>query len=309
MNIFKTKKTATIIKTDQELIDEIHHEFDSAQDRLLIQAEDILKAIDIPDKTNMERQAERLKSIGFINTPTVSKGDELKKQRQDNIQKVVETKEQADTIQYYKQTYPFLKFITEDELNRICQKYGLIHAPVGNYIKEVPEKNIRNIERAQALKGKDVRELEYKFIPRDDDKERFEIFLKSIGKTNNIFKKGEDIALLNKYSKSFKNVKTNPFGLESTTWLYDIWGNTGENGYYSFSKIETINKQGLFIAAPPSHFNLEGLKKKSEYGFFEVIQTEIKDPIVFRYVNGGIQIITKWGLEAEDPLLVNPVNN
>lgn len=30
---------------------------------------------------------------------------------------------------------------------------------------------------------------------------------------------------------------------------------------------------------------------------------EVKDPIVFRYVNGGIQVITKWGIEAEDKIL------
>lgn len=62
-----------------------------------------------------------------------------------------------------------------------------------------------------------------------------------------------------------------------------------------------ISKSGLFIAAPKSDFNLEGLSKKGK-GYFNVF--EIKDPIVFRYVRGGIQVITKWGLEADDDALV-----
>lgn len=46
----------------------------------------------------------------------------------------------------------------------------------------------------------------------------------------------------------------------------------------------------------------------NEYGFFEKVTHKIslpKDPIVFRYVNGGIQVITKWGIEAEDRLLAD----
>ena len=68
-----------------------------------------------------------------------------------------------------------------------------------------------------------------------------------------------------------------------------------------------VDRTGLFIAAPKSHFNLDGLKKTSKFSFNLV--TIQKDPIVFRYCRGGIQVITKWGLEAGDESLVNPVIN
>ena len=73
-------------------------------------------------------------------------------------------------------------------------------------------------------------------------------------------------------------------------------------------EMEEINRDGLFIAAPKSHFDLKGLKKKG-LGFFNFTVTEVKDPIVFRYVKGGIQVLSKWGLEANDEMLVNPINN
>lgn len=64
----------------------------------------------------------------------------------------------------------------------------------------------------------------------------------------------------------------------------------------------------IFIAAPKSHFNLKGLKKQ-KLGFFNFMRIEPVDPIVFRYVNGGIQIISKWGDEANDTELIVPKLN
>ena len=133
-----------MFKSQEKLIAEIHSEFDTAQERLLQEANKILST-----KTNLPDIADRLSKVGFTNTPTAKKGIEVKKQ-------LVTSQEQAELINYYKNTYPFLKFLTEDELNRICDKYNLIHAPVGNYINEVPEKNLRDIETAQGLKEQDV---------------------------------------------------------------------------------------------------------------------------------------------------------
>lgn len=306
-----------LLKTDQQIIAEIHNEFDTAQDRLLDQSEKLLCELNIPTESSIEKQAERLKSIGFVNTPTVGKAESLKKHREANIQMVVKTKEQAETIRYYKQAYPFLKFITEDELNRICDKYNLIHAPVKNYTKDVPEKNLRDIERAQALKANDAILATYRFFERSLRyyKEYYEEFLKAIGKSEPIFTQLELNTLMN---QAFPH-KTNWVDVEggnfSTTAWFVISKYLRDNGHPMVKEAsywdgyETIDKSGLFIAAPASHFNLNDLKKKSKYGFFNVTTREVKDPIVFRYVRGGIQILTMWGLEAEDQALVNPINN
>jgi hypothetical protein len=65
----------------------------------------------------------------------------------------------------------------------------------------------------------------------------------------------------------------------------------------------------LFIAADKALFNLKGLEKsKNGFGFFKK-HIPNPDPIVFRYVKGGILIISKWGLEANDPELTVPEMN
>ncbi len=74
--------------------------------------------------------------------------------------------------------------------------------------------------------------------------------------------------------------------------------------------VQTIGQSGLFIAAPPSHFDLKELKKKTKHGWFSITEVVAKDPIVFEYVRGGfVRILTKWGLEANDPTLVVPQLN
>jgi hypothetical protein len=59
----------------------------------------------------------------------------------------------------------------------------------------------------------------------------------------------------------------------------------------------------LYIAASKSMFT--GLDKMEKRGYEYIV----KDPIVFRYVEGGLLIISKWGLEANDPELVVPELN
>lgn len=286
----------------QQLIDQIHNEFDTAQDRLLQQANEILnKPVDMKE-TAIESIGERLKKVGFVNVPTAKKSEEIKTKKNATIKQLVETREQAELIEYYKRSYPFLKFLTESELDRICEKYNLVYAPAANYIEEVPEKNLRDIETAQELKEVDLCPIQHKLIGGND----FMEFLKSIGKTDNIFYEGEDNDLCKKFAPN--RADRNYWGFNSNTWTFVIWDEIGRRGNYIFESVERFSKEGLFIAAPSSHFETKNLTKKG-FGFFNITRTEVKDPIVFRYVKGGIQVITKWGLEASDPALVVPILN
>ena len=64
------------------------------------------------------------------------------------------------------------------------------------------------------------------------------------------------------------------------------------------------DRSGYFIAAPKEHFDLNGLTKNEQNkGFYKRTSVVYKDPIVFRYVKGGIQVISKWGLEGNDEAL------
>lgn len=310
-NIFLSQR-----QRQEKLIAEIHNEFDTAQDRLLKQAEEIILSATAPFISKEAEIGERLAKVGFVNTPFAKEFESLNKKRDESRTLVVKTSEQANLITYYKSAYPFLKFLTEEELNRICTKYNLIHAPVKNYIKHVPEKNLKDIERAQSLKDKDDDSVTYFISGRDPM--QFALFLNSIGKTSAYFTKTEIKDLFYKYygRENYSNYDSPREYSDKMAFsfsIYDLlilaWDGSGRKGSYDIIKAEKINKSGLFIAAPVSHFDLKDTKKKSKFGFFNVEITEVKDPIVFRYCKGGIQVLTKWGLEAEDELLINSIDN
>ena len=77
-------------------------------------------------------------------------------------------------------------------------------------------------------------------------------------------------------------------------------------------EITTIiyDKEGLYICAPKSHFDLKELTKTGQYSYLKTEKYTVKDdPIVFRYCRGGIQVLSKWGLEANDSKLIVPLSN
>jgi len=287
LSIFKKSKT------DQQIVAEIHNEFDTAEDRLLQQADNLLAELNIPTETSIEVKADKLQRLGFINSEIVVQAKELKYSRDKQQNVLVKTVEQAEIIRYYKQNYPFHKFLTENEMERICEKYNLIFAPVQNYTKDVPEKNLNEIENATLLKSADK--------PTDKTTLKITRFWDSCPK--------QIRAILSKevdYSKYG--------GSERESDIMDLvkeLGYTGEYTGYIFNKAEVkkTSKSGLFICAPMSHFNLHGLSKKGKYGYLNITTKEIKDPIVFRYVRGGVQVLSKWGLEGEDKDLVNEKMN
>jgi hypothetical protein len=272
-----------------ELIEKIHQDFDTAQERLLSEAKRILEGVKTTEMPTVET-AKRLKLFGFINTPIAKRGAEI-------IEKIEMSKKEAKLIQYYMKEYPFLKFLTVAELDRICQKYNLMYATVDRYTKDVPIRNLEDIERAKSLKYG------------DEEPNRKWVEISKFWEGNDELKSW----LKAKGGKIFiTTIKTN--GQEPTEssvrdGILEM-GYKGGFGRWIFEKATIFEekREGLFIAAPESHFNLKGLEKNG-FGFFEVKRTEIKDPIVFRFVRGGVQVLTKWGLEAEDPSLILPINN
>src|SRR5689334_21360147 len=101
-----------IFKSQQQIITEIHNEFDTAQDRLLQQAKSFLDVHKQQEITPIESIGERLQKVGFVNVPVAKKASIIKENKKRESKIAVETKEQADLIQYYKSAYPFLKFLT-----------------------------------------------------------------------------------------------------------------------------------------------------------------------------------------------------
>ncbi|CEN34942.1 hypothetical protein [Capnocytophaga cynodegmi] len=257
----KQNQTDTLLQ-ERAIVEAIHREFDEAGEKLLQEALAIINK-----GTDDVHKAMRLKKLGFTNAEIVTKTEPQ--------QKLIEISEKdAELVQYYRQTYLFLKFLKEEQLDAICKKYNLIYAPVANYIGDVPEKNLREIEQAQPLKKED------EIMPGTfwNSEVGFSMF-GFIGTGLKLLKLNEPLKEIELETEETIKVK------QQNPRIFK-------------------DKRGLFIAAPQSHFNLEGLKSEG-LGFFK----EVKDPIVFRYVRGGIQVLSKWGLEAYDEALINPINN
>lgn len=272
LNIFKPKYT----------VQQIHDEIDSAQERLLQEAKAILS-----NKTDINTIAHEL---GFINTPSAKRGFLKEKTIKDADKK-------ASLIEYYKQNYPFQKFLTEEELNRICKKYKLVYAPIQQYIKDVPVENLLEIKNTKRLFNSDEAEDKI-YCKLTLYASIFPSFFGFISIYNKCLYKLPRI-MEDEYFKYISNAD------EFIKSKYNI------DIDFIVKKVKnvTIHRSGLFIAAPKSHFDLKNKESVGQFGYFNFTITEVKDPIVFRYCKGGVQILSKWGLEASDEALVNEINN
>jgi hypothetical protein len=123
------KKVRMSFQDTNEVIEKIHNEFDSASERILAEAKAIIANNKKADK------GERLKLLGFDSSLPV-------KQSLENIEK----EKIAQKIEYFKTYYPYNKFITEVEVKKICEKYGLLFGDARLYIGDIPEKNLLEIE-------------------------------------------------------------------------------------------------------------------------------------------------------------------
>jgi len=142
MNV--SPETTVVSRTSSEIIAEIHNAFDTEVDILLAEA-NIKKEV-IPENQDLLDKADRLKSLGFDNSSEV-RTSEAEIRRLANLNQENWDKEKLiKTINHFSFRYPHYKFITEDSVKKICEKYGLVYGPVSSYIGTVPDKNLKDLE-------------------------------------------------------------------------------------------------------------------------------------------------------------------
>jgi hypothetical protein len=130
----------------QKTIEKIHRKFDTASEKALAEAREVLKTSAAKD----EKKIERFKKIGFTS------GKPIKDAREAET-KIAAARNMIDAIDYYAQHYPGYKFITESEIQKICKKYGLLYGDSSQYTGDIPEKNLQEIE-AFTLREEDYTE-------------------------------------------------------------------------------------------------------------------------------------------------------
>lgn len=148
----KQTKQKTTQQSEVELIDQIHNEFYSEVNILLNKAKQFNeiknKKPELVDKRN------RLYNLGFRNTPEMIEADEeierLNQLDKDNKNK----SDLIEAINYFSLNYPEYKFITEESVVNICNKYGLVYSTIDNFRGNVPFENLEQIEKFK-IKDKD----------------------------------------------------------------------------------------------------------------------------------------------------------
>lgn len=269
------------------IVEKIHAEVDAAEDILLKESQAIVdeKKQELADN---QEQVKLMRELGFVNS-------DLVKRDTARLNTIVKSEEIANLILYYKQNYPFQRFLTVEKFDEICERYNLVYAPVSAYKEDVPVKNLKEIAAAKKLEYKDLVRPKWRLtevkVPYDQSEDIVKWLLETEFDFNPLQLRADNRA-----------EELCPF--KSTTSYSFYW--THE------SKAIEIDYRGLFIAAPKDHFYLSEVDEiKKGKGWFQTKQAvRPDDPIVFRYVKGGIQVISKWGgPEADDPELTPGIFN
>lgn len=270
--IFKKQTVSDKVETQnypKEVL-EIHNKFNTAADRILEEANQILKESEQKDFQKIDR----LKALGFVKANQVTELDPLR-------EKINLSKEQIESVNYYKVQYPFNKFITTEQVEQICKKYGLLYGDVSLYKGFVPEKNLKEIEGFK-LKKEDIPYLTV------HDRQNNMI--------GTILKKDCDDDLIAYFKRSSDN------------FIY-ITESNGQPVNYSFpvpyyekykhlSFVKGIKeKPSLKICAPLKDMDTTGMNLTNGFK----LEKEIPDPVVLQPVNQGFLIVTMWADEQFDP--------
>lgn len=216
---------------------------------------------------NLMEKGDRLKALGFVNA-RVSREAEIVKER------LVEQEKILKSINDYAIKYPLDKFITEDEVKAICRKYNLVYGEISLYKGDVPDKNLLEIENATKLR------------PEDEAYQRHSYG----GNREMVSRKFFEEHYLSKVTMDGKPIDpNNPANYEEHLAAIKF-----------IDRMGSCHKCSLLICAPESDMKMQG--KRVVDSKIE----EIPDPIVLeRTTNGLLRIITAWGIESQDALVVN----
>jgi hypothetical protein len=266
-----------------QVVEDIHNEFYAAGESIVAEANLLLSELAKKDSS----KGKRLSSLGFIKTPEAVSAIE-------NEMALVSAKNIASLVEYYKANYPNNKFITDEQVKVICEKYGLVLGDTSMYKGFVPEVKLQMIENFK-LKEKEKNEILFE-ITESHNGDNVKLPIYSIS--------SEDLS--EHGLKYFKRDDS----------LLDYFYIVGERGSHLCKKevsdmfvglqyvraTRVVNK--LKIVAPLKDMEIPSGKR--------IIGHEIKnipDPIVLQNVRGGYLIVCAWGDEASDDIVVDNRHN
>lgn len=159
LSFFKTKeKKEAANLTNNQIVEMIHHDFDTAQELLLQEVTNFVKNENI-------NLLNKMKDIGFYNSSSVGKAIE-----DNEIQN--ERKKTLRIINEFMQRFPQYKIIDYNTIESICKKYDLYFTEAKRYNGDIPLKNMNEIANfdnwfKSNFKKEEERNMKESFLIRD----------------------------------------------------------------------------------------------------------------------------------------------
>lgn len=193
-----------------------------------------------------------------------------------NLAKSAKTEgDNIDKIKYYQEKYPLYKFILKRDIENICEKYGLVYGEVELFKGFVPEINLKEIENFKI----DFEDRQIMWGGRWGAKGKIGKMLSSFSeRRQNILIQGRTLTIKEK---------------------------VGKDKRYQWTRTKRYYFEPIQIIAPVGDMELTGKKIVKN----QIVDIPPKDPVVLCPVRGGYLLVTAWGDEASDPIVMNPKLN
>lgn len=276
---------------EEKIIVEIHNTIDQAQYNILAEAKAILRDCEKKDTIEGDNKLKLMEELGFVNANGLRQLREKNQkiiEQNHNIEKALNTaKSNAELVMYYMQTYPTMKFINHDVIRMLMNKYDLTLGPVSAYIGDIPIKNLLELKNSPVIKNTDLAGWNYII-------------------------KAESKDMPSNLTDLQKSLLKGLFIGESQASISDEWDVRYRVlcPYLGITDLSSSNSANKFTVIKLSSANNCVM---APHDCFDVSKFDSfiakKDPVVFQFVNGGALVKTKWGLEANDPELQNPIEN
>jgi hypothetical protein len=270
IQLFKSKQEKEVAVAEYpQIVYDIHHEFENAGELLLQEANKTLAECAAKDK----EKGKRLLALGFKQVPQAVQVTEVERQEK-------EAELIAKCITDYAMRYPNNKFITDDAVTRICEKYDLVCGEIGRFKGFVPEAKLKMIESFK-VKIEDL--VKYAITRREVD----------VSSEYGDF----ESKIIGTYPE-YINSRAYAYVQHAIPSLYRGNGTAGE-----FDRV-VKHDNSLQICAPQKDMDTTGMRIENRR-----LVREIPDPVVLQPVKGGYLIVCAWGDEASDPEVVNQTMN
>lgn len=252
-------------------IEQIHQEWYTAAERLS-QSFSEQKLSTVNEKLN------RLRKIGF----GITKDN-------DNLNDLHDAERTKGMIEKYALSYPMNKVISKRDVNKLCLKYNLVYGALNRFMGFVPDKNLKEIEN---FYHKDLK--------------TYQVGIEINGVMRDAVDYFTEVSAVSAMEELIKS--------EHLRISEEINRRTLGSMYFprmldrDFREPKMKMKGSFLIAAPKKDMDISNTEQQ---GFEIKDKVHVPDPVVLFPIENGnyFLIVTAWGDEASDEIVVNPVHN